>query len=528
MNIDPSKQINDDRKDAKARSWDSLLAAKEHRERKKDVCAGKGCSFAFSAFFCGFNLLQGSRFGTLCLSVFAVVLTLSGSVRAAKPLNVLFIVIDDLRPEIGCYGNDEVMTPNIDRLAAKGVLFNRAYCQYPMCNPSRASFLTGKRPDELNLVSNDIPLRKLWPDIVTLPQVFRQHGYYTAGIGKLLHKGLNEKGEMVFFRDDKSYDHFFRALDRNPEIGHHGEHRLLGDGSIPWAFWMAAKGGDAAQPDGMIADEAVRVLEANHDKPFFIGVGFHKPHDPFVAPKEYFELYPLDEVKLPQEPDDRSPIAEYALPIDWNFTSFKERDYREFKRAYHACTTFTDAQVGKLFAVMDRLKLWDTTIVVLLGDHGYHLGEHNWWNKITVYELGARAPFMMWVPEAAKNGHEVNEIVEFIDLYPTLIDYCGLKAPHELSGKSMRPVLEGQTDGWENVAFSQVTRQKTKGMMGYTVRTARWRYIQWGRNAEGGAELYDHSKDGGEYYNLAGNPEYAEVQKKLRERLKTGFPNLLD
>jgi iduronate 2-sulfatase len=417
-----------------------------------------------------------------------------------------------------------MITPNIDRLAAKGMQFKRAYCQYPVCNPSRASFLTGKRPDELGILSNTVALREKWPDIVTLPQLFRKNGYYTAGLGKILHMGLDENGKQTHFRDDASYVHQFKALGNSPQIGKQGEGRKLGDGSIAWAHWLAAEGGDEAQPDGMIAAEAVRVLEENHDKPFFIGVGFHKPHDPFIAPKEYFDLYPLEEVKLAEEPDDRSPLLRYSLSNKDFFSSFSEQDRKEFKRAYHACTTFSDAQVGKVFAAMDRLELWDSTIVVLLGDHGYHLGEHGWWNKVTVFELGARGPLMMWVPGAKSMGTATDSIVEFLDLYPTLVDLCGLTAPHELSGKSLRPVLASPSKAWKNAAFTQVTRGKN--LMGYSVRTDRWRFTQWGADGEEGCELYDHNKDEIEYYNLADRPEYKKVRKEMAELLKDGFPDI--
>lgn len=449
---------------------------------------------------------------------------LTVTVSSAKQLNVLFIAIDDLRPELGCYGNDEVKTPHIDRLAAKGVKFNRAYCQYPVCNPSRASFMTGLRPDELEILSNKIALREKYPDMVTMPQMFRNNGYFTAGLGKLLHMGIDENGKHTHFRDDLSYDHQFKALGNSPKIGREGEGRKLGDGTIPWAHWLAAEGGDAAQPDGMLADEAVKVLEANHDKPFFIGVGFHKPHDPFIAPKEYFTDYPLDEIKLAIEPDDRSEIVRYALSNKDFFNHFEEQDQREFKRAYHACTTFVDAQVGKVFDAMDRLDLWDNTIVILLGDHGYHLGEHGWWNKVTVYELGANAPLMMWFPGAKSMGRETDSVVEFLDIYPTLSDVCGLKAPHKLSGKSLRPVLANPSEPWEEVAYTQVTRGKK--MMGYSVVDQRWRFVQWGEDGEGGYELYDLSKDHKNYYNLAENPEYKKIRKKMEKLLGDGFQNL--
>ncbi|QEG36361.1 Choline-sulfatase [Bythopirellula goksoeyrii] len=442
----------------------------------------------------------------------------------AKPLNVLFIVIDDLRPELGCYGNDSMVTPNIDRLATKGVKFNHAYCQYPVCNPSRSSFLTGKRPDELGIVSNRVSLRKEWPNIITLPQLFRKNGYFTAGLGKLFHQGLDDNGSQTLFRGAASFDFSYKALGNSPKIGKKGEGRKAGDGSIPWCKWLAAEGGDEAQPDGMLAAEAVRVLEEHHDQPFFIGVGFHKPHDPFIAPKEYFDLYPLDKVKLAQDPEDRIPLLKHALPKSYDFSKFTDQDCREIKRAYQACTSFSDAQVGKLFEAMDRLELWDSTIVLLLGDHGYHLGEHGWWNKVTVFELGARGPMVMWVPCAEKMGQETDSVVEFLDIYPTFVDYCGLKAPHKLSGKSLRPVLENPSSTWDKAAYTQVVRGGVG--MGYSVRVGPWRFTQWGNDGEGGIELYDHSKDQLEYYNLADQPEYSKLRKRLATLLKKGFPVL--
>jgi iduronate 2-sulfatase len=463
---------------------------------------------------------------TRCLFVLACCLAIMlGEVAvAAKPMNVLFIVIDDLRPEVGCYGNDSMITPNIDRLAAKGVKFNRAYCQYPVCNPSRSSFLTGKRPDELGIVSNLVSLRKKWPNIVTLPQLFRNNGYYTAGLGKILHVGLDESGEQTLFRDSASFEFSYKAIGNSPAIGNKGEGRKAGDGSIPWCKWLAAEGGDEAQPDGMIATEAVRLLDENHDRPFFISVGFHKPHDPFHAPKKYFDLYPLDKVKLAKDPEDRVPLLKYALPKSYDFSKFTDQDCREIKRAYQACTSFSDAQVGKLFDAMDRLELWDSTIVVLLGDHGYHLGEHGWWNKVTVFELGSRGPMLMWLPGSKGMGHETDSVVEFLDLYPTLVDYCGLESPHELSGKSLRPVLEEPSKTWKKPAYTQVVRPKVG--MGYSVRAGRWRFTQWGKDGAGGYELYDHSQDKLEYYNLADQSEHSQLLKRLAKLLKKGFPVL--
>ncbi len=318
------------------------------------------------------------------------------AVPAAEPpkrLNVLFIVIDDLRCELGCYGA-AVKSPNIDRLAARGVRFDRAYCQYPVCNPSRSSFLSGLRPDVTGILENQTPLRHKLPDVVTLPQLFRQNGYLTAGLGKVIHAGTDPgTGKRVFYQDQKSWDDC-RNFPATPE-GLKGEGRRLTPGVGPIA-WLAAQGGDDDQPDGQLAAAAVKVLEANQNKPFFLGVGFHKPHDPFHAPKKYFDLYPLDQVALHKQPADRTPEVPLALARNHPLHHLGEKEGRELKRAYHACTTFVDAQVGRVLDALDRLKLWNNTVVVLIGDHGYHLGEHDWWNKATVFEMSARAPLLIW------------------------------------------------------------------------------------------------------------------------------------
>jgi uncharacterized sulfatase len=441
---------------------------------------------------------------------------------SAKPTNVLFIMIDDFRPELASYKVDGIRTPNIDRLAAKGLQFNAAYCQYPVCNSSRSSLLTGLRPDELAIYSNKVALRKKRPGIVTLPQLFRNNGYFTAGLGKLLHMGTDQEGNQTLFRDDASFDHFFRALGNTPQIGREGEGRMLGDGTVRWARWLAAEGGDTAQADGMLAAEAVRLLEENHDKPFFIGVGFHKPHDPFIAPKEYFDLYPLDEMNLANDPKDRTPLLEHALPDSYNFETFEEKDRREFKRAYHACTTFVDAQVGKVLNTMDRLRLWDNTIVVLLGDHGYHLGEHGWWNKVTVFDIGARVPLVMWVPKSKGMGGQTEAVVELLDLYPSLVDLCHLQPAHEVSGESLRPIVEDPSVDVQKPAFTQVLRDPVG--MGYSVRYGDWRLTQWGQDGSGGLELYNVKKDKEGYYNYANDPKYAANLDRLYGFLKKGYP----
>ena len=411
-------------------------------------------------------------------------------------------------------------SPSIDRFAKKGMLFNHAYAQYPVCNPSRSSFLSGLRPDEVGIISNTVPLRRVQPNLVTLPQLFRENGYFTAGIGKIFHLSVDHGDERALFVDPLSWDYFFDALGSTTKAGRQGEGRNLTNGKIPWATWKAAAGDDADQPDGINNLEVLKVLEDNHERPFFIGYGIHKPHDPFFAPKKYFEFYPKGSTQLAEEPEGRSKRIKMAIPNDRIFAAFTDQERREFKRAYQAGVSFADAQVGKLMDRLDQLELWDSTIVIIMGDHGYHLGEHDWWNKVTVFEDGARAPMLIWVPDALGMGKPTDSLMEFIDLYPTLVDYAGLAPPHKLSGLSLRPVLEDPNASVKEAAYTQVTRGPK--VMGRSVRTPRWRYTEWGEGKHG-VELYDHSKDSGEYYNLSANPEYAHVVSKMKQLLQGGL-----
>lgn len=438
----------------------------------------------------------------------------------AEKTNVIMVVIDDLRTELGCYGVDAMHSPSIDRFAQKGMLFNHAYAQYPVCNPSRSSFLSGLRPDEVGIISNTVPLRRVQPNLVTLPQLFRENGYFTAGIGKIFHLSVDHADERALFVDPLSWDYFFDALDGTTKTGRQGEGRNLTNGKIPWATWKAAAGDDADQPDGINNLEVLKVLEDNHERPFFIGYGIHKPHDPFIAPKKYFEFYPEGRTQLAEEPEGRSKRIKMAIPNDRIFVEFTDQERREFKRAYQAGVSFADAQVGKLMDRLDQLELWDSTIVIIMGDHGYHLGEHDWWNKVTVFEDGARAPMLIWVPDALGMGKPTDSLMEFIDLYPTLVDYAGLAPPHKLSGASLRPVLEDPNASVKEAAYTQVTRGPK--VMGRSVRTRRWRYTEWGEGKHG-VELYDHSKDSGEYYNLSANPEYAHVVSQMKQLLQGGL-----
>ncbi len=431
--------------------------------------------------------------------------------------NVLFIAVDDLRNDLGSYGHPLVKTPNIDRLAKRGMRFDRAYCQYPVCNPSRTSLLTGLRPDATGVLSNSTNFRAKLPDVVTLPQLFRQQAYYTASLGKIFHRGLTMEDLRAEMDDKKSWDEarYFQTTGQ----GQLGEGRNLTGGRLAWCHWLAAEGDDEDQPDGQIAREAIRLLEQQRERRFFLALGFHKPHDPFIAPKRYFDLYPLDELKLPRDPAGRTPDVPHAIPAGprEEFARFTDRERREFMRAYYAGISFTDAQIGKVLDALDRLKLADNTIIVFFGDHGYHLGERGWWNKNTIFELSARAPLIVVTPKMTAKGKSSSRLVEFLDIYPTLAELCDLPAPANLQGRSFGPLLDDPRRPWKNAAFTQVQRGPVAG---YSVRTERWRYSEWDEGKQG-AELYDHRRDPGEYKNLAQDPKYTGTVTELRKLLQT-------
>ena len=432
-----------------------------------------------------------------------------GDPASASGANVLFLVVDDLNLTLGCYGHPIVKSPNIDRLASRGVRFDRAYCQFTVCNPSRTSFLTGLRPDSTGVFDNNTPFRSKLPDAVTLPQLFRNHGYFTARAGKIFHAGKNTD-------DPKAWD--LTSDPRGTPLGSKGEGRNLTGGRVQWCRWLAAEGSDEDQPDGRIAAEAVGLLEQKRSAPFFLAVGFHKPHDPFVAPKRYFDQYRLDQFEPPRDPADRSPELPQAIGSSWKteFDKFTDLERREFTRAYYAGISFMDAQVGKIMAALDRLKLWDNTTVVLFGDHGYHLGDRGWWNKNTVFESSARAPLIVVTPEMKHKGASCSGIVEFVDIYPTLAGLHGLPAPANLAGTSFERLLKNPELPGKQMAFTQVQRASIAGR---SVRTERWRYTEWDQGKQG-VELYDHSNDPGEYYNLARDSRYTQTIEELSQALR--------
>jgi iduronate 2-sulfatase len=445
--------------------------------------------------------------------------------RPAPPKpNILFIAIDDLNVSLGCYDHPLVKSPNIDRLAARGMRFEHAYCQYALCNPSRSSLLSGLRPDTTRIYENGTPIRKVFPDIVTLPQLFKNNGYFSARVGKIYHYGVPGQIGTSGLDDRPSWNEFVnpRGRDRDDEadIINFTPTRQLGAALC----WMEAKGDDSEQTDGKVAAETIRLLEAHKDKPFFIAAGFYRPHVPDVATKKYFDLYPLEKVTLPQEPPGHianiPPIALTTKPLNYGVD---EEKLRRFKRAYFASISFVDAQVGKVLEALERLNLADNTIVVLFGDHGWSLGEHGQWQKQLLFEEVARVPLIIALPKTSITGVSPRP-VELVDLYPTLAEYCGLKPPENLEGKSLRPLLENPKAHWLAPAITQQTRNEAgKMLMGYSVRTERWRYTEWDGGAQG-AELYDQMVDPHEWQNLAKDPKMAKTIADLKKLLPTTKP----
>jgi len=444
-------------------------------------------------------------FGAACLDVVPT------RADEARPPNIVFIMADDLNNALGCYGHPLVQSPNIDRLAARGVRFDRAYCNYPVCNPSRVSLLSGFRPDVTGVVDNLTPPRTHLGNTVFLPQYFRQHGYRVLKVGKIFHTG-------DAFEDAASWDIDERETREAKKPPEETIARRQGEGGIVLDV------PDAETWDGHVARRSVELLEAaiQGESPVFLAVGFRRPHTPYIAPRRYFELYPPSTIPLLDEPAEHLRlIPPLALTHKPGEAPLSDDVRRETTAAYYAANSFLDAQVGVVLNALDRLDLWQNTVVVFVSDHGYHLGEHGGLkHKMTLFEESARVPLVMATPAGAV-GEVTSGLVELIDLYPTLADLCGLPAPPDLPGESLSPLLHSPQGEWtKEAAFTVVSRVGKRlatepldpNRMGRSVRTARWRYTEW---FDGTSELYDHDADEHEYQNLAGDERFAEVTAEL-------------
>jgi len=456
------------------------------------------------------------------LTLFSAAL-LAGLASAGQKRNVLFIATDDMNNHLGCYGDPIVQSPNLDRLAANGVRFDRAYCQFPLCSPSRTSLLTGLRPDSTQVFDLRKHFRSVVPDVVTLPQLFRQNGYFVARVGKLFHYGNPGQIGTSGLDDPASWDVVVnpRGRDKAEErrIINYTPRRGLGSS----LSFLAAEGTDDEQTDGIGVNAAIRLMEEHKDKPFFIAMGFYRPHCPYVAPKKYFDMYPLEKITLPEvskeDVRDVPPLA-LASTRPWPIFGVSKEKAREAKRAYFACISFVDAGVGKLLRALDRLGLRENTLIVFWSDHGYHLGEHGLWFKQSNFEESARAPLIFAGAGVSARGEPCARPVEFVDIYPTVAEICGLKAPGHVQGASLKPLLDNPRAPWDRPAYTQVSR---RGVPGHSVRTERWRYIEWD-NGRQGRQLYDHRNDPNEERNLAYDPAYAGVVRQMRALVLKNWP----
>jgi iduronate 2-sulfatase len=514
------------------------------------------------------NLRVSASWLWLLLALVVTFFVARGNVRAAvtsapRP-NVLFLIADDLNNMLGCYGDPRARTPNLDKLAARGVRFDRAYCAYPLCGPSRNSMLTGLYPNSSGVHGNGQMFRQAIPSHISLPQAFRQKGYLAARLGKLFHYGVPGSIGTDGYDDPASWEIKFNpaGVDRLEE-----EPRMfsLAPGNLGSALsWYASPSKDALHTDGIIASEAEWVLERcarRKDRPFFLAVGFFRPHTPFAAPKDpYFGYYP--EAKMPVVSGVKEDEADIPAPALGSRKKEEEKLTDDLRRqalqAYYASISFMDAQVGRVLDALDRLGLAENTIIVFTSDHGYHMGEHGLWKKQSLFEESARVPLLMVAPGVSQRGAVVTSPVSLVDLYPTLSVLAGVPAPANLQGQSLVPMLKDPTTKGRGWALTQVARRGGDGgggkrktdaaetgagekarrkaagargeesgsrFFGYSLRTDRWRYTEWGDGGRLGRELYDHANDPRELTNLAAVSTHATTVRELSSQLGSAVKN---
>ncbi len=481
------------------------------------------------------------RFLTLPALGIAAALAAPALARPAATPNVLFVAVDDLKPALGCAGDPHAKTPHIDRLAARGTVFTRAYCQQAVCSPSRSSLLTGRRPDTTRVHDLVTHFRTALPDVVALPQHFRLNGYYVHGVGKIYHGGYN---------DPPSWSVPWEAT-KGKGFGPTGQRVLAEakakakadglDATKVRGLPVEAPGvADGDLNDGWTATRAVEILKDRKGKaePFFLAVGFAKPHLPFVAPKRYWDLY--DPTTLPVSTSNRPPegAPAFAPQFGGELRAYvgmpktgpvAEADARRLVHGYYAAVSYMDAQFGRVFDALRENGFADNTVVILWGDHGWHLGDHGMWCKHTNYELATRAALVMSAPGQKVRGRPCDRLVEFADIYPTLADVCRLSAPVGVEWHSFAPLLDDPARPWKAVAFSQYPRGGGAGvgqLMGYAVRGDTHRYVEWRKRAGGevvARELYDHRTDPAEDRNVAADPANREAVAALAKRLADGW-----
>jgi arylsulfatase A-like enzyme len=423
-----------------------------------------------------------------------------------KKLNVLFLMSDDLRPELGCYGHPVVKSPNIDALARSGVRFDRAYCQYPLCNPSRTSLLTGRHPTTTGVLDNTVYFRDAHPAWVTLPEHFKANGYVALRTGKIFHGGIDDVQSWSEGAEPRKKPDAVKKVD--PKERQKQSDRVV-----------VLEGDGESHGDFRTANQAIEYLKKHRDRPFFLACGFTKPHSPPTAPKRFFDLYDPAKLTLPKT-FAATPAAPAGFPkpsVTGNGDLFIGRDAsedeaRKMLQAYYASVSWTDWNVGRVVAELDRLGLREHTVIVFWGDHGYHLGEFGKWAKHgSLFEVGTRVPLIVVAPGAKGNGRVVTSPVQTLDLYPTLGELCGLKPPPGIEGHGLTPLLDDPTAKWDYPAFSVAGNLKN---LGVAVRTAKYRYAEWA-GGKNGAMLLDPAADPTETTNLIDDPKHAAAKAEL-------------
>ena len=449
---------------------------------------------------------------------YAVLLLVCGLTAKAQATNVLFLICDDLNCDLACYGHSQVKSPNIDRLASRGLRFQNAYCQFPLCGPSRASFMAGLYPDQTLVRRNAIYIREHIPNVQTMSQLFRNNGYFVTRVGKIYHYNVPKHIGTSGHDDPYSWDYTInpRGRDKTDEK----DIFSLRPGSFGGTLsWLAAKGTDEEQTDGIAATETVRLLKrhAKTKQPFFLAVGLYRPHTPYVAPKKYFDMYPLDKIVVPKVPagylDTLPKPAQQSITRKKDQVNLPDKLARQAIQAYYASITFADAQIGRILDGLNEAGLADDTVVVFTSDHGYHMGEHGHWQKTTLFENAAHVPLIIAGPRTTATGKTTRSPAEMVDFYPTLAELCELKAPSYLAGVSLTSVLKDPQARPRSSAITQYGN-------GYSIRTARYRYTEWGEDGALGAELYDHQSDSGEMKNLADDKSTENLRRLLSQLLR--------
>ncbi|MDR1722911.1 MAG: sulfatase [Tannerella sp.] len=478
------------------------------------------------------NYLQLSSIGS------ALAFIANGAVSAQKPMNVLFLISDDMRAELNSYGSVIARTPNLDNLARRGVRFEHAYCQYPLSGPSRSSLLTGRRPTSSGLYSNANRefFGSTFPDWISLPKYFKQHGYASLRSGKVFHGGIDDTDAWTEGGEERVWSApVSTKAPTSASISEvYGELARITPKTTPGPVdpnthsdrWQMVEG-DSVKTlgDTKVADRAIEYIRHSKEsgKPFFIACGFSKPHSPLIAPKEFFDLYPVETIPLPPDfaalpsvpvgfPEGSIRMTNADLFVN---RSASPEEARAMKRAYLACVSYVDWNVGRVLNELKQQGMEENTIVVFWADHGYQLGEKGKWSKAgSLWEQGARVPFIVYDPRAKGNGYTSPRVVEMLDLYPTLLDLCGLPEYKELEGVSLRPLLDNPFKEWDRPAYT-LWNERNKGITGVVVRTEQWRYAEfYGIGA--GAFLTDPISDPDELRNLVNDPKHKETVAKLR------------